>query len=281
MGRFNFVNYAKKIDHDIFENIEYSHDSFASHKEIFRRLKNKKPYTITIIIETLNPKLWNKKEYVKKTKREVEPIYIGLLYESFFEEHGGREGNNLYAKWLEKYRSIWKKSGRYKTIDDYIINHELERRYERAIMKRYKNIARLKAPRVITERERYYRLPEPFSRVDWRNPYDNIFIWYDNNKKFALRGGSGSSGQRETNSKFILGLALINQKQPVPSYLFIYTRENKLNFVKRFRSLHVPGYDIGSNYFLSLGEREKTLQGVRLIEWKDFFKVEKIDYGNY
>lgn len=125
MGRFNFVNYAKKIDHDIFENIEYSHDSFASHKEIFRKLKNKKPYTITIIIETLNPTLWNRKEYVKKTKREVEPIYIGLLYKSFSEEYGGREGNNLYAKWLEKYRSIWKKSGRYKTIDDYIINHVL------------------------------------------------------------------------------------------------------------------------------------------------------------
>lgn len=65
------------------------------------------------------------------------------------------------------------------------------------------------------------------------------------------------------------------------SYLFIYTRENKLNFIKGFRSLHVPGYDIGSNYFLSLCEREKTLQGVKLIEWKDFFKVEKIDYRNY
>jgi hypothetical protein len=53
--------------------------------------------------------------------------------------------------------------------------------------------------------------------VDWRNPFDNIFIWEEDGKKVFRKGGSGSSGGRETNSKFIFGLSLINKTKSIKS----------------------------------------------------------------
>jgi len=134
--------------------------------------------------------------------------------------------------------------------DDYIIENELEPRYKKEILRKHKNHEKLFGPRIKIERERYYNLPSPLNRIDWRNPYDNIFIWEGKDRKCFRKGGSGSSGGRQANSKFIFGLSLINKEFPVKSYLFLYSENNQLYFIKKFPSLAVPDYDIGSNYFL-------------------------------
>lgn len=127
-----------------------------------------------------------------------------------------------------------------------------------------------------TERDRYYNLPEPLNRIDWRNPYDDIFIWTENGKRVARRGGSGSSGGREVNSMFIYGLLQINKTNPIPSYLFLYSDDNKLLFIRKFDSLCVPDYDIGSNYDLSVLEENKIKKGGLFLRWDSFDKVKNI-----
>lgn len=126
------------------------------------------------------------------------------------------------------------------------------------------------------KRERYYNLPEPLNRVDWRNPFDNIFIWSENGQKYARRGGSGSSGARETNSMFIYSLLVLNKIQPIPSHLFMYSEENELLFIKKFPSLTIPGYDIGTNYMVDSSLDKKLRQGRHFIKWDDFITFGQI-----
>jgi hypothetical protein len=267
---------TKPYDPGIFSVADASFDSFVSHREIAKKLKNKNPRTITMIIDNLNPKFWSNKKYVEKTKIQTQSPYRELLYKYFFDEFGQEKGHKLYARWLDKYRAVWKKEKKKKELDDYVIKSELNPRYKEKILKKYKNQEKLFKPRTEIDRKRYYNLPHPLDHIDWRNSYDNIFVWEENGKKFFRKGGSGSSGGRATNSKFIYGFSLINKSKPIKSYLFLYSDDNQLYFIKEFSSLTVPRYDIGSNYFLKSGKGEKILAGVNLIEWEDFNKLKKI-----
>ena len=274
-------NLTQEYDAEILAVDEYHYGSFSNHKEIAQKLKNKNPYTVTIIIDNLNPKFWNNKKYVKKTQLPKQSLYRELLYEYFFVEFDDRAGNELYAKWLDKYRAVWEKEKMKKDLDDYIIKNELEPRYKEKILKKYKNHEKLFKPRIEVSRDRYYNLPQLLDHVDWRNPFDNIFVWEEDGKKVFRKGGSGSSGGRETNSKFIFGLSLINKTKPIKSYLFSYSDDNNLYFIKEFPSLTVPWYDIGSNYHLEDSETKKILTETNLMEWKDFAKLKEISIGSY
>lgn len=241
----------------IFENIVYSHDHFPSHESIYRHIKNKSPYTITIINEWLKPEFYRKKNYGKTSRVPIATKYSELIWKAFTDQYGERTCQEMYAKFLEKYRHI----------DELIFERELEPRYKAQILKKYKDLDRLKRPRFHLVWERYYNVPAPFNHIDWRNPYDTIFVWHEKGKKVATRGGSGSSGAREVNSKFIFGFSKINQVIKIPSYLFLYNNQNQLLFVKRFPSLRVPFYDIGANYHLSRSDEEALLRDTTLLEW--------------
>ena len=181
----------------------------------------------------------------------------------------------MSAEW--KNVRLGKKEGKCADVDEYIIQQELEPRYRQKIMARFTNHVQLFKDRIRIDRERYYNLPEPLNHVDWRNPYDNIFIWEENGQKTARRGGSGSSGGRETNSKFIYGLLELSKAQPIPSYLFLYSNENKLHFIKKFDSLCVPTYDIGSNYDLEGSEAQKLKRRGMFFKWDGFDILRKIE----
>jgi len=277
----NHQHLSTQFDQSVLDNINYPTQIYQDHLEIADKLENKNPYTVTVLIESLGWNLWRRKEYTKQERTPAISRYRELLYQLFFDEFGEREGNEIYAKWLSQYRPLWEKEGRKKEIDEYIVDLELEKRYLPVITKRYKNIETLKKPRFRIERERYYHLPEPLNHVDWRNPYDNIFIWHiGNGQKLAVRGGSGSSGGRERNSKFIFGLSLINQKHHVPSFLFIYSSKNELFFIRKFPSFCIPEYDIGCNYFLQSEEEEKILKGAKFLRWSEFWKIDKVVISN-
>lgn len=274
--KINKSNLNQNYDSEIFTVSGHALDVSYEYESIAQKLKNKNPYTITVIIENLDYKFWNNKKYVEKTKIEIQPLYKELLYKYFFTEFDRFTGNELYAKWLDEYRDIWKKDKTKKEIDDYIIEKELEPRYREQIFKKYKNHEKLFKSRIEISRKRYYNLPFPLDRVDWRNPFDNIFIWEDDGKKVFQKGGGGSSGGRETNSKFIFGLSLINKIKPIKSYLFLYGDDNKLYFIKEFPSLTVPSYDIGWNYHLKSDEWESIISETNLIEWNGFDKLKEV-----
>ncbi|MEK7543656.1 MAG: hypothetical protein AAB557_02215 [Patescibacteria group bacterium] len=259
----------KDFDPILFENISWSNALFRTHREIAAALQDKNPYTITVIIDPLKWELRNRKEYVKKTKKPMVSKYRKLLYSLFFEEFGQREGNDLFATWLERYRPVWQQSKKYETIDDFIIERELEPRYKRAILAKHRNHIKLFQNRVQIDRERYYCLPEPLNWIDWRNPYDNIFVWEQDDQKVASRGGNGSSGGRERNSMLILGLLELNKHTPVPSFLFVYTEKNELKFLKKFDRLCIPNRDIGSNYPACTNKQINDLKhGNLFMQWE-------------
>ncbi len=263
-------------DPAIFSVGTYPTKELYDHKEIAQKLKNNNPYTITVIIDSLNPKFWNNKKYVEKTQTLKQSLYTGLLYDCLFAEFGNLEGNELYAKWLDKYRNVWNQEKIKPSLDEYIIKNELEPRYKERILKEHRDHEKLFKPQMEISRKRYYHLQPPLNHVDWRNPYDNIFVWEEDGKKVFRRGGSGSSGGREINSKYIFGFSLINKTCPIKSYLFLYGDDNGLYFIHEFSSLTVPRYDIGENYHLKSEEEKVILSKTSLIEWDDFMMLKEI-----
>jgi hypothetical protein len=263
-------------DPEIFLVDTYPAKELYDHKEIAQKMKNNSPYTITVIIDSLDPKFWNNKKYVEKTQTLKQSLYTGLLYECLFAEFGNLKGNELYTKWLDKYRSVWNQEKRKMSLDEYIIRNEMEPRYRERILKEHRDHEKLFKPQMEISRKRYYHLPPPLNHVDWRNPYDNIFVWEENGKKVFRHGGSGSSGGREINSKYIFGFSLINKTSPIKSYLFLYGDDNELYFIQDFPSLTVPRYDIGENYHLQSEEEKVILSKTSLIEWDDFARLKEV-----
>ena len=168
---------STNFDQNLLSGIVWNSSLFNSHEDVIKELNGKNPYTITILIENLEWKLSRKKEYVKFTRMPISTLYHELLFKNFYKEYEGNKANDMYRTWLEKYNLNWKKSG-FESIDDYILFKEIEPRYKTKIMSRHKNIEKLTKSRYEYKRERYYSLPEPLNRIDWRNPYDNIFIWH-------------------------------------------------------------------------------------------------------
>lgn len=254
------VNLSEDFDHGLLTGIEWSSNRYNYHDEIVSVLKGNNPYIVSIFIENLKWELRHKKEYVKLTKIPIQTLYHELIIKSFYEEYGNKT-DNVYGDWLDKYNRN----------DNLIFEKEIEPKYKDKILSKYKNHAKLFKNRLRYERKRYYNLPEPLNWVDWRTLFDNIFIWTKNGNKYARRGGSGSSGARETNSKFIYAMLSLNKIEPIPSYLMIYTNENKLKLVKKFNSFTIPDYDIGSNYDINSKTDKELRKNGYFIEWKDIF----------
>jgi hypothetical protein len=250
------------------------------HQELTKFLKDKHLYTITVILDNLVPELRNRKTHVQKTRHSRMSLYQKLLHRSLTIEFGDEASNEMYRKWLDKYRQQWLDEGKTKDLDEYVLELEMEPRYQQSIEKCYKNLEKLRQPRSIIRRERYYTLPKPITGVDWRSPYDNLFIWTEGSHKYVARGGSGSSGARETNSRFIFALGSLNQKQPVPSYLFLYDKTNAFHQLHSFPTLTIPKYDIGANYHLDSIQEKKLLSGTQLIWWEDFAELKKMFVSN-
>lgn len=255
---------SKRPDINLITNLRWSNE-MGTHVDVANKLMDKNPYSITVILENLDYKLSNNPKYVQKTKYEISTKYHELMFDYFFKEFGVNPANDKYRLWLDKGMT-----------DDEIFKSELENRYLPFIARRFKNIDKLKLPRHRIDRKRYYNLPEPLNYVDWRSPYDNLFIWTENNQKFVTRGGSGSSGARETNSRFVYTYGLINQQHPIPSYLYIYTENNELFKIRKFSSFTIPRWDIGSNYQISIEAEEQALKGTRLFEWEGIDKFRKL-----
>ena len=258
----------KDYNRKLFEGVEYTKRYLTNHQEVFRELLDKRPYIVTVLIENLDPGLWRRKEYCKQIHIDRPSRYIELLYKMFHSDFSEQGANQTYQKWLEKYRPRWLCEHKNNELDAYIIKNELEPRYKTKILRRFSNHKEIFKPRYRIETERYYNLPLPFNHIDWRNPYDNIFIWHDGRSKLAVRGGSGSSWQRQINSAYLYGYACINKHAPIPSFLFIYDRENLLWFIRRSHSLYAPIFDLGSNYQISPKEERRVLDGVKLFRWE-------------
>lgn len=94
--------FTPNFDRNLLKNISWSWDNLHTHNYVATTLKGKNPYTITVLLENLKYEFRNRKEYVKKTKIQIDSKYRELLYDYFFEEYGENKGTEVYRQWLDK-----------------------------------------------------------------------------------------------------------------------------------------------------------------------------------
>ncbi len=225
----------------------YSEDTY-NHKKLAGFLMDKDLILFNIIINRLDPRLSNKKEFVEKHREKIFSKYKELIWKELERDYGGYNLlNETYGQWLDELKTNWDKK-KYSSIDDHIMGEIIEPKYKQKILSRYKNHTKLMQERFETSRKRYYKLPEPLDYIDWRTAYDNLFIFIDGNKKYVARGLSGNSSAREIKSRFSYAYALVNQKRPITSYFLLYSSKNELLHMDKFENLCIITNDIGSNY---------------------------------
>jgi hypothetical protein len=254
----------------------------SDHLQIARLMKQAHCYPFTIIIEEelLDPSHFWDKHYVKITVERIvsELDEITLRY---FE----REINNGMAEFLEhdrdpENRHFQKLLRQYYPKAKRILRDQYKEFYPRAWQKRF-TMERISKPRKKRRRERLYALPEPLNYWDSRNSYQQYFV-VPEYKVFA-QGGGGSSGQRETQSKFGFAFALFNRTRAIPSTILVYDKDNALRYVDTIEGLCLAPTDMGSNYHLNHKvmprllrdvfrvERSNILEAISTIEAKPFF----------
>jgi hypothetical protein len=203
--------------------------------------------------------------------------------------HFEREINARMAKFLEHNRDpenryYRKLLGEYDPQAKRILRDQYKDLYPRAWKKKF-TMEKISKPRRKRRQERIYAIPEPLNYWDSRNPYQQYFAVPE--YKVLRQGGGGSSGQRETQSKFGFAFALFNQMQAIPSHIFIYDKDNILRYVDTLDTLCLAPSEMGSNYSLHHEEmrqllrdtlrveRGSILDPIRTIEVRPFFENEK------
>jgi hypothetical protein len=260
---------------------EFRHAS--DHLQIARLMKQAScsPFTIIIEEELLDPSHFWDKRYVKITTEQIvsELDEIVLRY---FE----REINARMAEFLEHDRDAEKRSFR-KLLKEYypqakrILRDQYRELYPRAWKKKF-TMEKISKPRKKRHKERIYAIPEPLNYWDSRNSYQQYFAVPEH--KVLWQGGGGSSGQRETQSKFGFAFGRFNQIQAIPSHIFVYDKDNVLRYVDTLEKLSLAPTDMGSNYHLNHEEmrqllrdtlrveRGSILEPIRAIEVRPFFE---------
>jgi len=221
------------------------------------------PFTIIIEEELLDPSHSWDKRYVKITMERI----ISELDETvvrYFE----REINDEMAAFLKHHRD--QENSYFQTI----LRHYYPQA-KRILRDQYKEInprawktkftmEKISKPRKRKRRERLYAIPEPLNYWDSRNSYQQYFAIPE--YKVLAQGGGGSSGQRETQSKFGFAFALFNQTQPIPSTILVYDKDNVLRYVDTIERLCLVPADMGSNYHLNHKEMRRSLRGSYRVE---------------
>jgi hypothetical protein len=239
------------------------------------------PFTMIIEEELLDPSHFWDKRYVKITTEQI----VSELDETvlrYFE----RKINARMAKFLEHDRDAENRYFR-KLLKEYypqarrILRDQYKELYPRAWKKKF-TMEKISKPRKKRHRERLYAIPEPLNYWDSRNSYQQYFAVPE--YKVLWQGGGGSSGQRETQSKFGFAFALYNQIQAIPSHIFVYDKDNILRYVDTIKKLCLAPSDMGSNYHLNHEEmrqllrdtlrveRGSILEPIRAIEVRPFFE---------
>jgi hypothetical protein len=109
-----------------------------------------------------------------------------------------------------------------------ILRDQYKELYPRAWKKKF-TMEKISKPRKKRRQERIYAIPEPLNYWDSRNSYQQYFAAPE--FKVLRQGGGGSSGQRETQSKFGFAYGLFSRFQAIPSHIFVYDKDNVLHYV--------------------------------------------------
>jgi len=238
------------------------------------------PFTIIIEEELLEPSHFWDKRYVNITTEQIASELDEIVLRHFeveinarmaeFLKHDRESEKRYFAKLLKEYYPPAKR----------ILRDQYKEFYPRAWKKKF-TMEKISKPRKKGRQERIYAIPEPLNYWDSRNSYQQYFVVPE--FKVLGRGGGGSSGQRETQSKFGFAFGLFSRFQAIPSHIFVYDKDNVLHYVDTLEKLCLDPTDMGSNYHLNHEEMRKVLadtwrvergsilEPIRAIEIRPFF----------
>jgi hypothetical protein len=170
-----------------------------------------------------------------------------------FLKHDRDSEKRYFAKLLREYYPPAKR----------ILRDQYKELYPRAWKKKF-TMEKISKPRKKRRQERIYAIPEPLNYWDSRNSYQQYFVIPE--YKVLRQGGGGSSGQRETQSKFGFAFGLFSRFQAIPSHIFVYDKDNVLHYVDTLEKLCLAPTDIGSNYHLDHEEMREILADTWRVE---------------
>ena len=246
----------------------YEREAFSNardHRQIAQILNQGgcSPFTIIILAELLDSSHYWDKRYARITVEQLLSELDETVLRHFereinarmskFLEHGRDPENRYFRKLLREFYPQAKK----------LLRDQYKDIYPRAWKKKFTS-EKISKPRKKRRSERIYAMPEPLNHWDSRNSYQQYFAVPE--YKVLWQGGSGSSGQRETQSRSGFAFALFNRKQAIRSHLFVYDKDNIMWYVDTIEGLCLAPHDMGSNYHLDIKEKRQLL--------RDTFRVE-------
>jgi hypothetical protein len=128
---------------------------------------------------------------------------------------------------------------------------------DKAVVRRQEEmlLERFLIPKIHTSYDRVYNMPRPFEHWDYRSSWHQGFFVEIPEEKITIadKGGSGSSGARESNGRWAHTFATLATKHGIetPTFFMIYDKHNVWRESFRIDTFATLGRDLSGNYFSS------------------------------
>jgi hypothetical protein len=225
--------------------------------------------SIFLAVETLEPNLFGRKEYMNITRRKVPSLLKQKMAELSFHDRKfpfiveekckdlkGEELDKCIDELLEKF---------YKKEAYERLKAEYQEIYPRSWKKKLKEIYK---ERWKFFYERKCEMKPLFNNFDWRNGWVQVFIVKHPQGFHWDVGGSASSGKRITHAYYgTLFCRIQKEIKDIPTIVLWYDSRNNFRYVATLRKFAICPREMWG--------KEKDMEGIRKIEFKEDYYTHK------
>ena len=225
--------------------------------------------SIFLAVETLEPSLFGRKEYMNITRRKVPSLLKQKMAELSFRDRKfpfiveekckdlkGEELDKCIDELLEKF---------YKKEAYERLKAEYQEIYPRSWKKKLKEIYK---ERWKFFYERKCEMKPLFNNFDWRNGWVQVFIVKHPQGFHWDVGGSASSGKRSTHAYYgTLFCRIQKEIKDIPTIVLWYDSRNNFRYVATLRKFAICPREMWG--------KEKDMEGIRKIEFKEDYYTHK------
>jgi len=225
--------------------------------------------SIFLAVETLEPSLFGRKEYMNITRRKVPSLLKQKMAELSFRDRKfpfiveekckdlkGEELDKCIDELLEKF---------YKKEAYERLKAEYQEIYPRSWKKKLKEIYK---ERWKFFYERKCEMKPLFNNFDWRNGWVQVFIVKHPQGFHWDVGGSASSGKRSTHAYYgTLFCRIQKEIKDIPTIVLWYDSRNNFRYVATLRKFAICPREMWG--------KEKDTEGIRKIEFKEDYYTHK------
>lgn len=217
---------------DILSDLVYSSLKISNPKDGAEKILalDGSPEIIYVFLDYVAPENFHKKEYY-----HIERVPVSSRLDAWVYEH--LVDNEQFAKYLDRYRG--RKGINSDNIDQYILRKHYHPK-ALSVLKQRKNF-----DLAVWSKSRYKLFYERKSNLllkngepigfDFRNTIVMIFtVKQKEERRILAIGGSGGSGQRESNTLFTAIYFLLSKKKPVRYHFIKYNGYNQFKYIRSY-----------------------------------------------